>query len=256
MSYVEIRVLETRGSAPREAGTRMWVGAAETRGTIGGGNLEYTALKIAREMLLSGEPRRERRFALGDALGQCCGGNVTLVFEKVPSPGESDEKKNFDVVLFGAGHVGKEVARILERLPCRLTWVDPRPEQFPAETRAKVVIEEEPAWMVDEAPPGACYVVMTHSHALDLEIVEHVLRRNDYGFVGLIGSETKAAKFRARLKAKSIDPADLVCPIGLFKSGKHPAEVAVSVVAQLLSRSSLPRDTSGRAVRAPLRSAR
>lgn len=256
MSWVEIRVLETRGSAPREAGTRMWVGPREARGTIGGGNLEYTALKIAREMLLSGETRRERRFALGDALGQCCGGNVTLVFEKVSSPGESNEKKNLDVVLFGAGHVGKEVARILERLPCRLTWVDPRPEQFPAETQAKVVIEEEPAWMVDEAPPGAFYLVMTHSHALDLEIVERALKRNDYRFVGLIGSETKAAKFRARLKAKGIDPAKLVCPIGLFKSGKHPAEVAVSVVAQLLSRSSLPSDTSDRAARAPLASSR
>ena len=255
MRYVEITVLETRGSVPREAGTRMWVSAAEARGTIGGGNLEYTALKIAREMLLSGETQRQRRLALGDSLGQCCGGSVTLAFRQTEQV-EQAERPHFHVALFGAGHVGKEVARILERLPCRLTWVDPRPEQFPAETRAKVVIEEEPAWMVDEAPPGACYVVMTHSHALDLEIVEHVLRRNDYGFVGLIGSETKAAKFRARLKAKGFDPADLVCPIGLFKSGKHPAEVAVSVVAQLLSRSSLPRDTSGRAVRAPLRSAR
>jgi xanthine dehydrogenase accessory factor len=255
MSYIEIRVLETRGSAPREAGTRMWVGPAEVRGTIGGGNLEYTALKIAREMLLSGEDKRSRRFALGDALGQCCGGSVTLGFSRKELI-EEEDKPTLQVMLFGAGHVGKEVARILERLPCRLTWIDPRPEYFPDKTTATVVIEEEPAWMVDEAPPGACYVVMTHSHALDLEIVEHVLRRNDYRFVGLIGSETKAAKFRARLKRKGIDPAPLVCPIGLFKSGKHPAEVAVSVVAQLLSRSSLPRDTSDRGARAPLRSAR
>ena len=255
MSFVEIRVLETRGSAPREAGTRMWVGARETRGTIGGGNLEYTALKIAREMLLSGDERRERKFALGDSLGQCCGGSVTLVFTRTESIDDA-EAPQFHVVLFGAGHVGKEVARILERLPCRLTWVDPRPEQFPPATGAKVVIEEEPAWMVDEAPPGAFFVVTTHSHALDLEIVERVLRRNDYRFLGLIGSQTKAAKFRARLKAKGLDCTDLVCPIGLFKSGKHPAEVAVSVVAQLLSRSSLPSGTSARAARAPLPSAR
>jgi xanthine dehydrogenase accessory factor len=234
MSFVEIRVVETRGSAPREAGTRMWVGATETRGTIGGGNLEYTALKIAREMLLSGEACRERRFALGDALGQCCGGSVTLRFSCVEAIPEA-QAASFDVVLFGAGHVGKEVARILERLPCRLTWVDPRPEQFPAESKARVVIEEEPAWMVDEAPPGAFYLVMTHSHALDLELVERILRRADYRFVGLIGSETKAAKFRARLARRGIDSAPLVCPIGLFKSGKHPAEVAISAVAQLLA---------------------
>jgi xanthine dehydrogenase accessory factor len=76
---------------------------------------------------------------------------------------------------------------------------------------------------------------MTHSHALDLEIVERVLRRKDFGFLGLIGSETKAAKFRARLKARQIDSSPLVCPLGLFKTGKHPVEVAVSAVGQLLS---------------------
>ena len=230
-----IEVLETRGSAPREAGTRMWVSATETRGTIGGGNLEYTALKIAREMLLSGEPMRERRFALGDSLGQCCGGSVTLRFTKTQNP-EISQQTQFHVVLFGAGHVGKEVARILERLPCGLTWIDPRPEVFPASVNAKVVIEEEPAWMAEEAPAGAFYLVMTHSHALDLEIVERVLKRNDFAFLGLIGSETKAAKFRSRLRAKGIDSSRLVCPIGLVKAGKHPAEVAVSAVAQLLER--------------------
>src|SRR5688500_1164466 len=131
MPFVEVRVLETRGSAPREPGTCMWVGAESsqgafvTRGTIGGGNLEYTALKIAREMLLSGEARRERRFALGDALGQCCGGSVTLGFSRKDTiENEEELYPSPQVILFGAGHVGKEVARILERLPCRLTWVD------------------------------------------------------------------------------------------------------------------------------------
>jgi xanthine dehydrogenase accessory factor len=231
---IEILILETRGSAPREAGTRMWVSATEVSGTIGGGNLEYAALKIAREMLLSGETMRERRFALGDSLGQCCGGSVTLRFSVTETVALAEPA--FDVVLFGAGHVGKEVARILERLPCRLTWVDPRPDVFPASVNAKVVIEEEPAWMVDEAPAGAYYLVMTHSHALDLEIVERVLKRNDFAFLGLIGSETKAAKFRLRLRQRNIPAEKLVCPIGLVKAGKHPAEVAVSAVAQLLER--------------------
>src|ERR671914_1138822 len=144
MSCIEVRVVDARGSAPREPGTRMWVGAGETRGTIGGGALEYTALKVAREMLLSGESFRERRFALGDTLGQCCGGSVTLAFTKVERI--ENEDPVFGVVLFGAGHVGKEVARILEHLPCRLTWIDPRPDVFPSSTSARVVIEEEPAW--------------------------------------------------------------------------------------------------------------
>jgi len=233
---IEILVAETRGSAPREAGTRMWVGASEARGTIGGGNLEYTALKIAREMLLSGEQQRERRFALGDALGQCCGGSVLLRFSVIKTM--QDEPVQFNVVLFGAGHVGTEVAHILGRLPCSLTWIDPRPDVFPASMAAntRVVIEEEPAWMVDEAPAGASYLVMTHSHALDLELVERILRRRDPAFVGLIGSQTKAAKFRSRLIQKNLPVDRLVCPIGLFKGGKHPAEVAVSAVAQLLER--------------------
>jgi xanthine dehydrogenase accessory factor len=239
-SVIEIAVTETRGSAPREAGARMWVSATETRGTIGGGNLEYTALKIAREMLLSGETQRERRFALGDSLGQCCGGAVKLAFTAQSSfPAEKTEIQ-FHVVLFGAGHVGKELARILERLPCRLTWIDPRPDVFPSSVNenVRVVIEEEPAWMVDEAPRGAYYLVMTHSHALDLEIVERVLRRRDFAFLGLIGSQTKAAKFRARLRQRGFSEEQLralVSPIGLFKAGKHPAEVAVSAAAQLLA---------------------
>ena len=247
---IEIRVKETRGSAPREAGACMWVSASETRGTIGGGNLEYKALAIAREMLLAGEAHRERKFVLGDALGQCCGGTVALAFtalEVFPV----DEASALHIVLFGAGHVGHELARILGRLPCTLTWVDSRPDTFPAavEANTRVLIEDEPAWAVDDAPAQACFLVMTHSHALDYEIVERVLKRNDYRFLGLIGSETKAAKFRARLARKGVDAARLVCPIGIVKAGKHPAEVAVSVAAQLIALA-----PSGRAARAPLRS--
>lgn len=241
-----IEVAQTLGSAPREAGTRMSVGASDVRGSIGGGNLEYTALQIAREMLLSGEPRRERRFALGDSLGQCCGGAVLLRFTLAQDEGEDQNEDSAaapsrHVVLFGAGHVGKEVARILERLPCTVTWVDPRPEQFPAAVAAsvKVEIEQEPVFAVADAPPGASYLVMTHSHALDLEIVSAVLKRGDSAFLGLIGSATKAAKFRARLQARGIDASRLVCPIGLWKSGKHPAEIAVAVAAQLLAPASV-----------------
>ena len=232
--FIEILIDDTRGSAPREAGTRMWVGAGEIVGTIGGGNLEYTAVNIAREMLASGEESRERRFALGDSLGQCSGGAVVLRFQRREAP-ERAHAPRFDVLLFGAGHVGREVARILERLPCRLTWIDARPEM----SASGVTIDEEPADAVNDAPAGAFYLVMTHSHALDFEIVERVLRRRDAAFLGLIGSATKAAKFRLRLARKGRSAEELVCPIGLFKAGKHPAEIAVSAVAQLLERRAL-----------------
>ena len=228
--FIEVLIAQTRGSAPREAGTRMWVSATEVHGTIGGGNLEFNGVRIAREMLASAEDRIERTFALGDSLGQCCGGSVTLRFARTSR--RAQEPAEFHVALYGAGHVGIEVARILERLPCQLTWFDSRADMV----REGVVIEEEPAWMVDQVGPGALHLVMTHSHALDLDIVERVLRRGDFSFLGLIGSHTKAAKFRARLRARGLDPTPLVCPIGLFKAGKHPAEVAVSAVAQLLER--------------------
>src|SRR4051812_39907520 len=232
MSYIEIRVVETRGSTPRGPGTRMWVGAPEARGSIGGGNLEFAALAIARDMLASGEAERRRRFVLGDSLGQCCGGNTTLSFRRVEDIGA--EEGEFEVVLFGAGHVGKEVGRILERGPCRPTRVDQRVDQFPEHTTARVAVDDEPALAVDEAAPGAFYLVMTHSHALDFEIVERALQRSDARFVGMIGSETKAAKLRLRLTARGIDASRLVSPIGLFKAGKHPAEVAGSARGALL----------------------
>jgi xanthine dehydrogenase accessory factor len=232
---IEIQVVQTRGSAPRESGTRMWVSAAGAHGTIGGGRLEHAAIGIAREMLAAGEQRRERRFALGDSLGQCCGGAVSLAFTAVDEV-SAEVPSRFALMLFGAGHVGREVVRIAGRLPCTVTWVDSRAECFEAAAaNTRALVEDEPAWAVDAAPPGAYYLVMTHSHALDLEIVERVLRRGDFGFLGLIGSETKAAKFRARLAARGVDAARLVCPIGVFKAGKHPAEVAVSAVAQLLA---------------------
>src|SRR5262249_3740094 len=100
MSFIEVRVLEASGSTPRRPCTRMRAGAGETRGTTGGGNLECIALEIAREMLASGETERQRRFVLGDSLGQCCGGNTTLAFKRVETM--EGEVGLFDVVLFGA----------------------------------------------------------------------------------------------------------------------------------------------------------
>jgi xanthine dehydrogenase accessory factor len=254
---IEIVVHHTRGSTPRETGTRMWVNATEIAGTIGGGNLEYTALKIARELLHArdGAAERRRTFALGAGLGQCCGGEVTLGFRRharVPDSAILCEADEFEVSLFGAGHVGREVAHMLERLPCRLTWIDPRPEQFPAQVgeNVRVVIEEEPRWMVDEAQPGSSYLVMTHSHALDFELVETILKRDDFAFLGLIGSHTKALKFRQQLAGRGIDEgriARMVSPVGLVMDVKHPAAVAVSIVAQLVSQSSLRTGTSDRA---------
>ena len=142
--------------------------------------------------------------------------------------------------LFGAGHVGRAVVRALQGLPFRISWVDSRggifPDDLPPHVRA--VQSPAPADDVDNAPAGALFLVMTHSHPLDLEICARVLQRNDVAYLGLIGSETKRARFAGRLRAIGIPPqalARLTCPIGIPGiAGKEPAVIAASVAAQLL----------------------
>ncbi len=143
--------------------------------------------------------------------------------------------------IYGAGHVGRVLATVLAELDFDLTWLDSRPGQFPAAVPAGVrtMVEPSLATAVDYAPPSCLYLVMTHSHQLDLEICDHVLRRGDAAFLGLIGSATKKARFLSGLKARGHGPSALeqvICPIGLAQiPGKQPMAIAVSVAAQLLA---------------------
>jgi hypothetical protein len=144
------------------------------------------------------------------------------------------------VWLYGAGHVGQALARILMELPLRLTWADSRAELFPAALPFDVRLRRESDSLatVSEAPPGAYFLVMTHSHALDYELVRAILRRNDFSWLGLIGSQSKAARFRSRLARDGIGAeriARLVCPIGVRGiQSKWPAAIAVGVAAQVM----------------------
>jgi xanthine dehydrogenase accessory factor len=144
------------------------------------------------------------------------------------------------LILFGAGHVGAAIVRALGELPCHVTWVDERDDMFPAIVPGNVKIEitDTPEAVVDSAPPGASYLVMTHSHALDQSLSEAILRRRGVAWFGLIGSKTKRMQFEHRLKERGIAPArlqDMTCPIGVTGiAGKQPAVIAAAVVAQLL----------------------
>ncbi|HYD79121.1 MAG TPA: xanthine dehydrogenase accessory protein XdhC [Paucimonas sp.] len=143
------------------------------------------------------------------------------------------------LVLFGAGHVGSAIVRALADLPCHVTWVDEREDMFPNDVPANVRIEatDIPEAVAEEAPAGSCFLVMTHSHALDQRLCEHILKR-DFLWLGLIGSKTKRMQFEHRLHERGIARerlADMTCPIGLPGiTGKAPAVIAASVVAQLL----------------------
>jgi xanthine dehydrogenase accessory factor len=144
------------------------------------------------------------------------------------------------VYLFGAGHVGRALALALAPLPFAVRWIDSRREAFPTRAPANVALvhAREPAAELMNAPDGALVVVMTHSHALDLEIVAEALKAQRFGYVGLIGSKTKRARFMNQMRAAGIREAalaELVCPIGLTGlEGKDPAVIAASTAAQLL----------------------
>ena len=246
---VLITLLTARGSTPREAGAKMVVSADSLAGTIGGGNLEYQCEAAARTLLAAGaEGPSTREFPLGPALGQCCGGHVTILFEVLRPP-------SLTIGLFGAGHVGRALVKLLADLPCRVSWIDSRSEALPANLPPNVtpLRVAEPDRAVARLSAGSLVLVMTHDHQLDFEIVAAALRRPDLGAVGLIGSATKRARFISRLTRLGIATDNLICPIGLpgiegpGVDGKHPAVVAVSVAAQILqiqARSSIPPSSS------------
>ncbi len=245
-----IEVTEALGSAPREAGTRMLVSASGCEGTIGGGHLELKAIERARKMLASDDHAPQTaHYPLGPALGQCCGGAVTLAFSRLDAKAVSAwplAAPRFHLQLYGAGHVGRAIVRALAPLNVRVDWIDEREDEFPAATEIPLhtrrIAVDAPEAEVAEAPRGAFYLVLTHRHDLDLRIAVEILKRNDFVFFGLIGSRTKRARFVHRFETVGLAPeaiARLTCPIGVpGVEGKEPEVIAASVVAQLLQASS------------------
>ena len=246
--------------------------------TLGGGHLEYSAIALARQWLQAGPAARldpsgrdtaqhgapaggglleatlgatpfTRTFALGPSLGQCCGGVVDLRFEWLQGPlsaawRERLRPRGAPVALFGGGHVGKALVRILATLPFEVRWVDSRDEIFPTDVPPQVQCEHsDPVQAaVPELAAGSRVLIMSFSHAEDLDIVQACLKRQrqrgDLPFIGLIGSKTKWATFGHRLRERGFSEqecAQVTCPIGLPGiDGKAPEVIAVAVAAQLL----------------------
>ena len=312
-AVVRIVMASVQGSAPREAGVCMLASADSIHGTVGGGQLEWQALTLARAMLSDDAvAARTHRIVLGGDLGQCCGGVVELWIERyaqadiellrqaqhamqcapvlmistlrsnclerrlvcqVGSQVSADSmlrapRENvrprlthgaggvelierlddalMPLWLYGAGHVGQALARIVVQLPLRLTWIDSRAELFPSQVpdTVRLVHSTEPESTVAAAPAGVCYAIMTHSHALDYALCRSILTRGDFAWAGLIGSHSKAARFRSRLARHGLTAdriSSLVCPIGVRGiDSKWPAAIAVGIAAQLLQHVSAP----------------
>lgn len=263
-------IARSSGSVPRETGTTMIVTPSRTIGTIGGGHLELRSIEVARELLTLGLATATlRHFPLGPALGQCCGGSVDVAFLPVAETHRESLKQlhafetrggtyqierqldtddtlklpiHFDpwtIWVFGAGHVGAALVSVLSTLPCSVIWVDSRDAVFPAvlPDNVQVIESREPATEVRHIQPSADVLVLTHSHAVDLEICLELLKRADLAYCGLIGSATKAAIFGKRFAARGFsgtEIARITCPIGLpALCSKHPGVIAVSVAADL-----------------------
>jgi xanthine dehydrogenase accessory factor len=246
---VLVRVAASQGSVPREAGAWMLVFARDFIGTVGGGHLELQAIEEARRRLAGGAGEPVLRYPLGPSLGQCCGGVMQLSFERV---GAADAQalaarlapQRLAVALFGGGHVGRALVTALGPLPFAVRWIDSRDEIFPEAVPANVDCEHsDPVQAaVADLAPGSHVLVMSFSHAEDLDVVAACLKRQrergDLRFIGLIGSKTKWATFRHRLEERAFSKQELsqvTCPIGLAGiKGKQPEVIAVSVAAQLL----------------------
>lgn len=327
---VLVTVAQTSGSVPREAGTTMLVGSGSVAGTIGGGHLEFEAIRIARDALVHACPAAPWvvRFPLAARLGQCCGGVATLAFALVDGAGREwvetaqacmraqvpfarierigegarvaapllvtmDDVSGtlgdaaldslaiaaartrvqakhggamlvdsthggsvtllvhvvlpaaFTVLVFGNGHVGRALVQVLATLPAHVRWIDGRAGEFPSAVppNVRVVATDAPEDELVQAPRGACVVVMTHSHALDFSLVEAALARDDWQYLGLIGSKAKRNQFEKRLAARGDAMermARVVCPIGATGPfplrGKEPGVIAIAVAAEILAR--------------------
>ncbi len=241
-----VQVNAAQGSVPRETGAWMAVFHDSLAGTIGGGHLEFEAIARARNLLKScPSVPVTRRFALGPALGQCCGGVATLRFEAVSQQdahrlGQQLQPAASPVALFGGGHVGHAIAAVLSSLPFALTWIDSRDDVFPEGVTGEHSDPVEGA--VRHLVPQSAVLIMSFSHAEDLEVVAACLIRQrataDLPYIGLIGSKTKWATFRSRLQARGFTPDELAhvtSPIGVPGiAGKAPEVIAVAVAAQLL----------------------
>jgi xanthine dehydrogenase accessory factor len=248
---VIVTLATVRGHAPRNGGAKMVVSPDAVHGTVGGGNLEQTAIEQARRMLADGSAEPELlALTLSDKAVteygvQCCGGEVTMLLEPI--------RVTPTVAVFGLGHVGLELARILARHELELMLVDSRAEMLAEErigipgergplgdavARVRVVHAPVPEAALADLTPGAHVLVMTHDHVEDLAIVDQALRTPGLGSVGLIGSASKWARFRKKLHElgqTDEDVARVTTPIGIPEvAGKQPAVIAVSVAARIL----------------------
>lgn len=242
-----VTLTRAAGSTPREAGAAMAVSPNAIAGTIGGGQLEFHCLDIARTMLEAGETERLLDIPLGPQMGQCCGGRVEVSLRRATSADlailvareRAEAETRPAVLVFGAGHTGRALVEALAPLPLRVTLIDDRDGVMDGLPAAVTCVRmADPVAAIATAPTGAAHVVLTHSHALDYRLAEAALQRGDAAYVGMIGSATKRARFEAgflRAGGRREALSRLTCPIGgADVDDKRPQVIATLTAAELV----------------------
>lgn len=225
-----------KGHLPQLLGAKAVVTEAGlVFGTVGGGKVEAKAIELAQGMLKAGEKGPLLvTWNLQRDLDMTCGGEMSFLVETFfPA--------SWNVVVYGAGHVGQALVRVLDGMNCRITVVDARAEwreKLPRSAKVRALDWAEPARELALFSPGAFHVVVTQDHESDRPILAAIARLfPNAPYVGVIGSAAKAGKMRRELKELGVGDSFLErlrCPIGLDIGGNEPGEIAVSIAAELL----------------------
>ncbi len=242
-----VRIEAAEGSTPREAGACMAVSPNATAGTIGGGQLEFHCIDIARHMLSDDAEDQLLDIPLGPQMGQCCGGRVRVSLRHASaaeialfgSREKAEAAARPPVLIFGAGHTGRALAKALAPLPVSVSLVDDRDGVMSGLPSVVTCIRmADPVDAIANAPARAAFVILSHSHALDYRLAEAALARGDAAYVGMIGSATKRARFESsflRAGGRRETLARLTCPIGGSDvDDKRPEVIAALTAAELV----------------------
>jgi xanthine dehydrogenase accessory factor len=233
--FVSVSLVSIEAHVPQNLGARaIFDTDGLVWGTVGGGRLEAAAQHYSNEMLAQNDQRVvSKYYDLQRDLGMVCGGTATLLFELVGG-------KRWNIVVFGAGHVAQALVPLLATLDCQIIQIDSRPEWLERVgnfSNLKKICAPNPAEQVSSLPNDAYFVLMTQGHATDLPIAQAILKRGLPPYLGVIGSVVKARNLKSKLMQDGVHSSwveRVNCPIGLDIGSNRPAEIAISIAAQLI----------------------
>ena len=244
---IKAEIISTEGSVPREAGDYMFITKEDIFGTIGGGQLELIVINKAKKLLKTVIKKTETlNIPLGPGIGQCCGGYVQIQLtnylngDDIIKREKNSIKKNDNLFIFGAGHIGQALSSKSSDLNFEVHLIDSRKNFLYMNDYRDVeyIFATKPWELIKNLPRNSYYIVLTHSHDYDFKIINEILFNMSFKFVGLIGSKTKKIRFANRLKDNGHNKSliDLIdCPIGLnFNHSKEPGEISISIMAKLI----------------------